>query len=53
MLTLFNVFNSNKEASNSRRQLKIQLTVIEEFDKREVTKSEHGIKNKNSIGIFL
>jgi hypothetical protein len=33
MLTLINAFHSQKEASNTRRQLIVQLTVIEEFGK--------------------
>jgi hypothetical protein len=47
MLTLFNVFHSQKEASNTRHQLKIELTVIEEFFyKQEVTKSEQWNKEE-------
>jgi len=53
MLTLINVFHSQKEASNTRRQLKVELTVTEEFGKLEVTKCEHGINKKQNIGIFL
>jgi hypothetical protein len=53
MLTILNVFRSQKGACKTYRQLKIQKTVTEKFEKQAVTKSEYGVEKTNSNLVIM